>query len=75
MNMRWFYVSLIFLFGILFNHSFLPWIVPPTWLEGPGFWQVVFGTDAVFLLGALASLGASLFLTAGGEEGRPPAQR
>lgn len=73
-NMRWFYISFIFLFAALFNHTVLPGVVPKAWEQDMAFWVVVFSTDVVFMIGACAFLVAS-FLSGsakGGEDGRAP---
>lgn len=62
MNDGWFYVSLLCLMGVLFNHTLLPAVVPTAWTEGHVFWQVVFASDAVLFAGALAAFGAALLL-------------
>lgn len=72
MDMRWFYVSLLFLFAILFNHTVLPSAVPTAWQENLSFWLVVFSSDAVFFIGAFAFLAAALLSRSGDEEDHAP---
>lgn len=68
MNDGWFYVSLLCLMGVLFNHTLLPAVVPTAWTEGHVFWQVVFASDALLFAGALAAFGVSLLLAPPPEE-------
>lgn len=66
MNDGWFYVSLLCLMGVLFNHTLLPAVVPTAWTEGHVFWQVVFASDALLFAGALVTFGGAVMVGSSG---------
>lgn len=62
MNLRWFYVSLLCLFVILFNHTVLAFAIPDDLHEGVAYWRLVFLSDGIFFVAALVSMLAALFV-------------